>query len=196
MPSVSSKALGSALLLFVGGVGLSPMTEAQDLSTESIEILETIEVTATVAVQEERELKIPEPDTTTVVPLNDFLIPSLVPTTFSQGPSRIARDSIADRKGLRRRARLINSECIPYPKIALMRDWKGSIVLHLLVNAGGIVEQATIRESSGFPLLDESALKEVKTCRFDPGKDGEFSISSSVDLPITFDFDLKKRSPQ
>ena len=194
MPSVLSKALGSALLLFVGVVALSPMTEAQDLSNESIEILETIEVTATVTVQEERELNIPEPDTTTVVPLNDFLIPSLVPTTVSQGPSRIVRDSIADRKGLRKRARRINFDCLPYPKIARLRSWEGRIVLRLLVNAGGIVEQATIQESSGFPLLDESALKEIKTCRFDPAKDGEFSISSSVDLPITFD--LKERSPQ
>ena len=56
------------------------------------------------------------------------------------------------------------------------------------------MEKVTTRKSSGFPSLDESAVQSVKTWRFDPAKDGEFPVSTAVDLPIRFNLKEYDRS--
>ena len=53
----------------------------------------------------------------------------------------------------------------------------------------GTWKTSTTQKSTGFDALDESAAQSVKTWRFDPAKDGEFPVSSVVDLPIRFDLD-------
>ena len=70
-----------------------------------------------------------------------------------------------------------------------IRDREGTVVLRIQVNQAGTVDSIRTRKSSGFPILDESAIQSVKTWRFEPAKDGEFPIPVTVDLPIRFDLD-------
>ena len=255
--SIFSRAIGSVLVPLLGCV-VCPPAGAQGLSDEPIEFLETIEIADTLDAQEEREIRIPKPDTTTLVPFNDFMVttipktpivsqhrPQLVRdstaerkglrqpvrtmttraerrfslaepdvTTFrpfnglmvetiptpgtvvqgglAQDNPKLVRDSIADHKGLRKTVRLIKSERPLYPQMARKEGWEGTVVLRITIGAGGNVEQVTTQTSSGFPALDESAAQSVKTWRFDPAKDGEFPVSTTVDLPIRFDLEEYK----
>ena len=231
------------------GCGIT-IAAAQDSADEQIETLETIEVPATVIIQEERHISIPEPDTTAFVPLTGLADAVQVPRTrtvsqrslaivrdsiadrkgrwkpvrpiirkerqvsipepdtttlrpsrmriaatiskthpLSQGAPEIVRDSIADRKGVRKPVRPIKADRPPYPQVARKRGWEGTVLLRLTVNREGTVERVNTHKSSGFPDLDESAVQAVKTWRFSPAKDGEFPISATVDLPVRFDLD-------
>ena len=318
MASIFSKAVGAVVVLFLGGV-ISPPAGAQGSPDESIEFLDTIEIADTLADQEKREISIPKPDTTMLVPFNEIMfatIPQNSPNpvvsqdgqlqlmrdsiadrkglwqsvrimpqaerrislaaldtstvapfkgllvgmisktpivqrnrpqlvrdstadrkglwqtisrtpraerrisltafdtstvapfkglfvpTISQTPSaaqvtqdgpKLVRDSIADRKALRTRARTIKSEQPPYPQVARERGWEGTVVLRLTINTNGMVEKVETRTSSGHAELDESAMQSVKTWRFDPAKDGEFPVSTVVDLPIRFNLDEYKQ---
>ena len=194
MASVFSKAISAVLVPLLGCI-VCPQAGAQGFPDQSIEFLETLEIADTLADQEEREISIPKPDTTTLVPFDDLMVANLMVATISKtsivSPDRptLMRDSIADRKALRKTVRLIKSERPRYPRAARREGWEGTVVLRIAINSGGAVEKVKTQESSGFPALDESATESVKTWRFDPAKDGEFPVPSTVDLPIRFDLE-------
>jgi protein TonB len=71
--------------------------------------------------------------------------------------------------------------------MAREQGWHGKVVLRVHITAEGIVKNATVQESSGFPVLDDSAVQAVKIWSFEPAKNGEFAVASTVDLPIRFD---------
>ena len=180
--------MGAVLVPLLGCV-VCPPAGAQGLPDQPIEFLETIEIPA-LAVEEEREISIPKPDTLTLVPLSGLMGATIPKNSIvSQDRSQLMRDSIADRQGLRKTVRLIKSERPLYPQAARREGWEGTVVLRITIGAGGDVENVTTQTSSGFPALDESAAQSVKTWRFDPAKDGEFPISTAVDLPIRFDLE-------
>ena len=86
-------------------------------------------------------------------------------------------------------ARLIKSDRPLYPQVARKEGWEGTVVLRITIGTGGDVENVTTQTSSGHPALDESAAQSVKTWQFDPAKDGDVPISTSVDLPVRFDLE-------
>lgn len=72
----------------------------------------------------------------------------------------------------------------PYPEMALKFGQQGTVVLLLTVNDSGLVESAEIKETSGSPILDRSALEFVKRHWIvPPGKSGrvfEATISYQI----------------
>jgi len=50
----------------------------------------------------------------------------------------------------------------PYPKIALEQDQQGSVTLRMTVDDAGLINTIEIVQSSGFPILDRSAMDFVK----------------------------------
>ena len=152
------------------------------------------------SIREEWPIGIVEPDTTTIVPLNGLVVATIPKTpTVSRETSKMVRDSIADRKGLRKPVRLIKSERPLYPQVARTQGWEGIVVLRIVVGTGGDVENVKTQTSSGFPALDESAAQSVKTWQFAPAKDGEFPIATKVDLPVRFsldDYGIKVSQPE
>ena len=50
----------------------------------------------------------------------------------------------------------------PYPKIALEQAQQGSVTLHMTVDDAGLIQTIEVAQSSGFPVLDHSALEFVK----------------------------------
>ena len=256
MASVFSKAMRAVLVPLLGCV-ICPAAGAQGSPDQSIEFLETIEIADTLADQEEREITIPKPDTTTLVPLSNQPLSGLMSVTIPKNPiasredlqlardptadrkglwqtiplmaarvehrfslaaldttaatpfnglpvtmiskssivprkgpkPKLARDSIADRKALRKTVRLIKSERPQYPQTARLEGWEGTVVLRITIGAGGDVENVKTQTTSGFSALDESAAESVKTWSFDPARDGEFRVSAVVDLPIRFSLD-------
>lgn len=76
-----------------------------------------------------------------------------------------------------------------YPALARKRHWQGTVVLAILVLNDGTVGQVAIHKSSGHEMLDNSALKTVKTWRFFPGVKNGIPVSMEVQVPIHFKLD-------
>jgi len=74
----------------------------------------------------------------------------------------------------------------PYPAEARKNKQEGLVVLLADVNAKGTVDNVVLKKSSGFPLLDESALKAVRGWKFLPATLGGIQIASSVQVPVRF----------
>ena len=76
-----------------------------------------------------------------------------------------------------------------YPALARKRNWQGTVVLAIMVLENGTVGQVTIHKSSGHEMLDNSALKTVKTWHFLPGMKNGIPVSMEVQVPILFKLD-------
>ncbi len=75
----------------------------------------------------------------------------------------------------------------PYPLIARRMGVEGVVVLRVLVRENGEVEKVAVSQSSGFRLLDESALKTVRDrWRFLPARLDGKPVESWVEVPIRF----------
>jgi TonB family protein len=73
-----------------------------------------------------------------------------------------------------------------YPAAAREQGWQGTALLKVLVLRNGSVGSLEILRSSGFSILDRSALKAVKDWKFIPAqKDGQ-PIEIGVEIPVTF----------
>ena len=73
-----------------------------------------------------------------------------------------------------------------YPEAARKLKQQGRVLLEVAVTAEGRVGAARVKQSSGYPLLDEAALKGVGHWRFRPASAGGLRIATSVDVPIRF----------
>lgn len=73
-----------------------------------------------------------------------------------------------------------------YPALSRRNNEEGKVLLRVQVSAQGITLEVAVRQSSGFPRLDEAAREAVSRWRFVPAKRGDETIESSVVVPITF----------
>ncbi len=95
-------------------------------------------------------------------------------------------------------AALITSKATPiyqknpkpaYPALARKRNWQGSVTLSIMVSGNGAVDEVTIHQSSGHRMLDNSALKTIKTWQFLPGMKNGQPIAMKVQVTIHFKLD-------
>lgn len=73
-----------------------------------------------------------------------------------------------------------------YPRNARKRGWQGIVELLVHVDKQGNVSSVKIYKSSGFKLLDRSAMRSVKDWRFSPGRRGDEVVESEVVVPVNF----------
>ncbi len=78
-----------------------------------------------------------------------------------------------------------------YPRAARRRGFHGTVMLSVLVNEMGQVDNVWVFTSSGSRLLDNSALKAVRKWLFEPGKIGDRNTEMWVKVPVRFE--LKER---
>jgi periplasmic protein TonB len=74
----------------------------------------------------------------------------------------------------------------PYPREARDRGYHGEVLLRVEVLSNGRVGQIEVRRSSGYEMLDHSALSTVKQWKFIPAKRGEDAVSLWVNIPVKF----------
>ncbi|MGA2661311.1 MAG: energy transducer TonB [Verrucomicrobiota bacterium] len=118
------------------------------------------------------------PDTPQVVvvtpdaPAINFAVPTIgnlvVPNAIAKAPPLAPLGPVAP---LRRQPILLNLNSTgssgerpqpPYPKIALAQGQQGSVMLRMTVDEAGLITTIEVAQSSGFPILDRSALEFVK----------------------------------
>jgi len=73
-----------------------------------------------------------------------------------------------------------------YPLAARRRREQGVVILKATVTATGRVAAVEVERRSGFPLLDESALKTVRGYEFEPARRGGTPVESQIEVPVRF----------
>lgn len=73
-----------------------------------------------------------------------------------------------------------------YPLAARRRGMQGIVLLIIKVNKKGFVESINIEKTSGFRVLDQSAVMSVKKWQFVPAKNEDKAVSSIIEIPIRF----------
>jgi protein TonB len=73
-----------------------------------------------------------------------------------------------------------------YPVVARRNGYEGTIVLSAQVLTSGSVGELRIKESSGYEVLDQSALEAVRQWRFEPGRRMGRPVTTWVEVPIRF----------
>lgn len=81
-----------------------------------------------------------------------------------------------------------------YPSEAVAKEQEGLVLLSVSIDRRGRPQKVELKKSSGFPLLDESALKTVKKWKFSPGRTGALIMESEATIPVRFRLeDVKKK---
>ena len=73
-----------------------------------------------------------------------------------------------------------------YPPEAVRRHQQGTVVLMLYINGNGTLDKVEIVKSSGYPSLDEAAIKEMKQSKFQPAMDGAIPIRSRAQASVIY----------
>jgi protein TonB len=82
--------------------------------------------------------------------------------------------------------RYLNASRPAYPVIARMRGYEGLVLLAVEVLTDGRAGEVRIKKSSGYALLDQSALNAVRAWRFEPARKRNMPLAMTVDIPIRF----------
>ncbi|HMC64626.1 MAG TPA: TonB family protein [Gemmataceae bacterium] len=89
-------------------------------------------------------------------------------------------------QGVKTEARLMGSPRPVYPRQAQLRGWQGQAIVLVNVSAKGQVLQVKLHESSGYDLLDQSALRFTETLEFVPARRGKVAVATQVLLPVKY----------
>lgn len=74
-----------------------------------------------------------------------------------------------------------------YPRVARKRNYTGTVMLDVLVTAEGRVARVRIARSSGYGVLDKSALKSVKGWHFTPALQAGRPVEMWVQVPVRYE---------
>ncbi|MEM9446487.1 MAG: energy transducer TonB [Verrucomicrobiota bacterium] len=84
-------------------------------------------------------------------------------------------------------ARILRKPMPQYPRIAERKGWDGNVILEIFIDEFGTPQEVQVLKSTGYNLLDSSALKWVKSrWKFAPAKLGDQSIASSLKVRVIF----------
>lgn len=74
----------------------------------------------------------------------------------------------------------------PYPTSEVRMGHEGTVLLRMQILPNGRVGAVELAKSSGFPRLDEAALREARTWRMTPGTHGGVATAMWTVVPIKF----------
>ena len=81
-----------------------------------------------------------------------------------------------------------------YPSQAVEKGQEGLVLLTVSIDRAGRPQKIELKQSSGFYLLDRSALKAVKKWEFSPARMGALAVETQTTIPVRFRLqDIKKK---
>lgn len=96
-------------------------------------------------------------------------------------PSRSPRGAVQEIKP----AYLKNPAPI-YPNAARENGWQGTVILRVSVDRSGFSSSVAVEKSSGYPVLDDSAVKAVRHWQFLPARAAGLAFASQIRIPVRF----------
>lgn len=94
--------------------------------------------------------------------------PAATPSPPAAGPAIPAATALPTRTPASAAGHAAGNRRPPYPRLSKQNNEEGTVVLRVLVKADGTAGAVELKTSSGYPLLDKSALATVPTWRFKP----------------------------
>lgn len=73
-----------------------------------------------------------------------------------------------------------------YPRASIQRGETGRVVVRVVISTQGTVADVSVRKSSGYSRLDESALKAARSAQFKPYTENGIAYSAMADIPFDF----------
>ncbi len=73
-----------------------------------------------------------------------------------------------------------------YPAAARRRRQEGVTLLAVSVSASGRARRVVVKESSGYQMLDDAAVKAVVDWEFEPARAGTAAVESEIEVPVRF----------
>lgn len=73
-----------------------------------------------------------------------------------------------------------------YPAIARRNNWEGLVTLRVLIKTDGTIGEITVFQSSGYEVLDQSALSAVKKWRYQPAYRQGIAVECYRRVPVRF----------
>lgn len=190
MPRSGFRGIGLTLLPMLALCNLPAFPQELPQSGEEIETLEVIEVKGHTVQNTSPPLSFPLPsiDFTPSPLLPTHLHPAFIPEpSIPPKEHLVLLDPTAKARGVPTAVKPLNTPHPAYPRRARGQGWHGTVVLRLQISSDGTVLSSAVKKSSGFSLLDTTAVQTAKSWTFSPAKNGEFLIESVVDVPIKFD---------
>jgi TonB family protein len=162
--------------IYIGSLCWAPQVFPEEFSDSEIETLDVIEVTGESVKTTAREYSFPLPvfpaafseRPNHVLPLPEIQVNHPHPRT-----SQVLIDQTGKTRGIVTPVKPLKTERPPYPRKARESGWQGRVVLQLNITSHGRVMTAAIHESSGYSMLDNSAIQAAKNWTFVPAKNGE-----------------------
>jgi protein TonB len=88
--------------------------------------------------------------------------------------------------GVKARPNYLKNPEPPYPLTARRRREQGLVLLAVRVNPQGRAVKVELKQSSGYPSLDEAALTAVGQWEFEPARIGSITVESEIEVPVRF----------
>jgi protein TonB len=109
------------------------------------------------------------------------------PPMAAPAPAKIAAPVAEPLVGAAYKAPGLKNPPLSYPRIALSRQWEGTVTLEIQVLANGSAGEVKIVSSSGHEILDEAAIEQVKAgWHFIPAHRGDKTVDGWVRVPLSF----------
>jgi TonB family protein len=183
------KGLAVLSLIGIGSFWWIPPAFPDVIPESEIEMLDVLEVIGTKVTKTPRTIIFSLPQLNNhQTNYNHLMLPDLhINTRTLPTPLRLLLDHTGEVRRQFTNVQPLQVDRPLYPRLAREQGWQGKVILRARITPNGKVKHITVQESSGFPVLDESAMNTVILWSFEPAKNGEFPVSSVVDLPIRFD---------
>ncbi|MDP9046252.1 MAG: TonB family protein, partial [Pseudomonadota bacterium] len=112
--------------------------------------------------------------------------PDASPSTLS--PERLPADPVADPVRLPPRVvvQYLEPPVPDYPSLSRRLGETGRVLVRVDIDAEGRTREVALLRSSGYPRLDEAALRAVRKARFRPHVEGGEPIAAWTTVPIVF----------
>lgn len=73
-----------------------------------------------------------------------------------------------------------------YPRLSRLRGEQGDVIVEIVVNERGTVDEVTVVASSGYSELDAAAVKAAKAAKFNPARADGAAVRSTARLTLNF----------
>ena len=110
------------------------------------------------------------------------------PVTTAAVPPDTRKDDTLSGKALKLARPLYKENTAPpYPRKARRLGYEGIVMLKVLIDENGRVDDLIVFKSSGHTVLDRAALSAVRKWLFEPGTEGGIKKKMWVKIPVRFD---------